>query len=139
KVLEFNARFGDPECQPLIARLESDVIELFHACATGSIHRVDVRWSPAHAITVVLAAAGYPGSPRKGDTITGVEAAGRLGGVTIDQAGTATQEGKLVTAGGRVLGVTAVGETRAEARKRAYEAASLIEFDGKQMRADIGA
>lgn len=139
KVLEFNVRFGDPECQPLMARLESDAIELFHACATGSIHRVDVRWSPNPAVTVVLAAAGYPDSPRGGDEITGVERAERVEGVTVDHAGTAMRDGRLVTAGGRVLGVTAVGVTLAEARGRAYDAAGLIDFSGKQMRTDIGA
>ncbi|USN97889.1 MAG: phosphoribosylamine--glycine ligase [Phycisphaeraceae bacterium] len=139
KVLEFNVRFGDPECQPLMARLESDAIELFHACATGSLHRVDVQWSEQHAVTVVLAAQGYPAKPRKGDEITGIEAAERIEGVRVDQAGTAMVDGKLVTSGGRVLGVTAMGTSFAEARERAYRAAGLIEFDGKQMRADIGA
>lgn len=139
KVLEFNARFGDPECQPLMARLESDAIELFHACATGSLHKVDVRWSSRAAITVVLAAEGYPDAPRKGDEITGVEAAERVEGVVVDLAGVSSAEGRLVTDGGRVLGVTATGATREEARERAYRAASKIEFRGKVMRRDIGA
>ncbi|HHN78235.1 MAG TPA: phosphoribosylamine--glycine ligase [Phycisphaerales bacterium] len=138
KVLEFNARFGDPECQPLMARLESDAIELFWACTAGTLHKADVRWSDDHAVTVVLAAAGYPQSPRKGDEITGIEHAEQIVGVTVDHAGTAMHEGKLVTAGGRVLGVTARAATPEEARARAYEAASFIHFEGKQMRTDIG-
>jgi phosphoribosylamine--glycine ligase len=137
KVLEFNVRFGDPECQPLMARLESDAIELFHACATGRLDHADIRWRNEAAMTVVLAAAGYPESPRKGDEITGIEEAERVPGVVVDQAGTAMKGGTLVTNGGRVLGVTAVGADLAEARERAYAAASKIRFAGKVMRTDI--
>lgn len=139
KVLEFNVRFGDPECQPLMARLESDAIELFHACATGQLQKVDVRWREGAAMTVVLAASGYPEKPRKGDEITGIADAEKVPGVVVDQAGTALRDGKIVTNGGRVLGVTAVGKDLAEARSRAYEAADKIRFTGKVMRTDIAA
>ncbi len=139
KVLEFNTRFGDPECQPLMARLESDAIALFHACATGSLHHAEVRWSADAAVTVVLAAEGYPEKPRKGDEITGISDAENVHGVVVDQAGTAMINGKLVTNGGRVLGVTAVGSDLGEARSRAYEAASRIQYRGKTYRRDIGA
>jgi phosphoribosylamine--glycine ligase len=100
KVLEFNVRFGDPECQPLMARLESDAIELFHACATGRLDRVDVRWRDEAAMTVVLAASGYPESPRKGDEISGIDEAEAMEGVVVDQAGTKAQERRSVTAAG---------------------------------------
>jgi len=139
KVLEFNVRFGDPECQTLLARLESDAIELFHATATGQLHKLDVRWREGAAMTVILAAAGYPASPRTGDEITGIKEAERVEGVVVDQAGTAAKDGSIVTNGGRVLGVTAVGKDLAQARSRAYEAAEKIEFAGKVMRGDIAA
>lgn len=139
KVLEFNVRFGDPECQALMARLESDAIELFHACATGQLHTVDVRWREGASMTVVLAAAGYPEQPRSGDEITGIEEAEKIPGVVVDQAGTAAKGGSIVTSGGRVLGVTAVGKDLAEARSRAYEAVGKISFAGKVMRRDIAA
>ena len=139
KVLEFNVRFGDPECQPLMARLESDAIELFHACATGQLDTVDVRWRDGAAMTVVLAAAGYPESPRKGHEITGIGEAEAMEGVVVDQAGTKTQDGSIVTNGGRVLGVTAIGADLAEARTRAYAAAEKIRFAGRVMRTDIAA
>jgi phosphoribosylamine--glycine ligase len=139
KVLEFNVRFGDPECQPLMARLESDAIELFHACATGRLDRADIRWRDEAAMTVVLAASGYPESPRKGDVISGIDEAEAVPGVVVDQAGTATRNGELVTAGGRVLGVTALGKDLGEARERAYAAAAKIEFAGRVLRTDIAA
>lgn len=139
KVLEFNVRFGDPECQPLMARLESDALELFWATATGNLHTVDVKWSDKAAVGVVMAAAGYPESPRKGDEITGIAEAEGMDGVVVDQAGTRLDEsGAIVTSGGRVLAVTALGETVAAARTKAYEAARRVRFDGAQMRGDIG-
>lgn len=137
KVLEFNVRFGDPECQSLMARLDSDAIELFHACATGQLDSVDVRWKEGASMTVVLAAHGYPESPRKGDEIEGIDEAEAVPGVVIDQAGTKAHGGAIVTNGGRVLGVTATGEDLAEARTRAYKAAERIRFTGKVMRSDI--
>ncbi len=138
KVLEFNVRFGDPECQPLITRLESDLLELLWATAAGSLDEADVRFSPQAAVCVVLAAEGYPVKPRAGDEITGIEDAQSIEGVTVFHAGTRIDEdGRLVTSGGRVLSVTALGDTMEQARTRAYQAAGRIRFAGMQMRTDI--
>ncbi len=140
KVLEFNVRFGDPECQPLMARLKSDVVELMLATCAGKLDQIEVEWSEQAACCVVLAAQGYPENPRAGDIITGLEEAARLPGVSVFHAGTRRNEkGQVVTAGGRVLSVTALGVDLPEARRRAYEAADLIGFHGKVMRRDIGA
>ncbi|MEQ8770727.1 MAG: phosphoribosylamine--glycine ligase [Phycisphaerales bacterium] len=139
KVLEFNVRFGDPECQPLMARLESDAIDLLLATASGTLDQIDVRFSDTHAVTVVLASAGYPESPRTGDEITGVEDAASMQGVSVDLAGVRSERGALVTAGGRVLAVTALGDSLSAARDLAYEAAGKIRFDGMQLRRDIAA
>jgi phosphoribosylamine--glycine ligase len=139
KVLEFNVRFGDPECQPLLTLLESDAIELLTATASGKLDEIDVRFSSDHAICIVLAAEGYPENPRKGDVITGVDEAEQVPGVTIYHAGTKMTKGDLYTNGGRVLCVTATGKTREAAREAAYKACDLIEFKGKQLRTDIGA
>ena len=139
RVLEFNVRFGDPECQPLMARLDSDALELLHAAATGTLDRVDVSWKPDAAVSVVLAAVGYPDKPRKGDVITGVTDAEALPGVSVQLAGVARNEaGDLVTSGGRVLAVTALGASLAEARANAYAAAEQIHFAGRHLRTDIG-
>lgn len=140
KVLEFNVRFGDPECQPLMARLKSDVVELMLATCAGKLDQIEVEWSEQAACCVVLAAQGYPDNPRAGDIITGLEEAAGLPGVSVFHAGTRRNErGQVVTAGGRVLSVTALGVDLGEARRRAYEAADLIGFNGKVMRRDIGA
>lgn len=149
KVLEFNCRFGDPECQALMMRLDCDLIDVMLATcgARGrKLDEIDIRWSPAASCAVVLAAPGYPAKPRPGLVITGVEKASALPQVQVFHAGTrvdttlpADAPSRLVTAGGRVLTVCAAGDSFAEARKRAYEAASLIQFEGKQMRSDIGA
>ncbi|MGP1310732.1 MAG: phosphoribosylamine--glycine ligase, partial [Phycisphaerales bacterium] len=112
KTLEFNVRFGDPECQPLMTRLESDALELLWATAAGELDRVDVRWSTDAAVTLVLASHGYPDEPRKGDVITGLDAASAIPGVHVHHAGTARNaDGQIVTAGGRVLGVTGTAPT----------------------------
>jgi phosphoribosylamine--glycine ligase len=138
KVLEFNVRFGDPECQPLIARLESDLIELLWATASGSLDKVDVQFSSKAAVCVVLASKGYPDAPESGAVITGVEDADAIEGVTVFHAGTKLLDnGFLVTAGGRVLSVTALGDTMEEARDLAYRAAEKIDFEGMQIRTDI--
>jgi len=137
KVLEFNVRFGDPECQPLMARLESDALELFLATAEGRLHEVDVRFSDQHAVCVVMASHGYPASPRTGDAITGIEHAGSITGVRVHQAGTKGVGGSIVTAGGRVLGVTGLGADRESARALAYRGVDGISFDGAQYRRDI--
>ncbi len=138
KVLEFNTRFGDPECQPLMARLESDALELFLATAEGRLDEADVRFSEQHAVCVVLASDGYPANPRAGDAITGLDKAGEVEGVTVHHAGTKQEGGGVVTAGGRVLGVTALGPDFATARARAYRACDRIRFRGMQYRRDIG-
>jgi phosphoribosylamine--glycine ligase len=141
KVLEFNARFGDPETQAVLPRLESDLLELFVAAREpGGLAGAKVRFTDRWAVTVVLASAGYPASSSKGDVITGVDRAAAHEGVEVTHAGTARDpEGRLVTAGGRVLNVTALGADAADARERAYAAAREISFDGMQMRSDIAA
>ncbi|GAB4385429.1 MAG: phosphoribosylamine--glycine ligase [Phycisphaerales bacterium] len=140
KVLEFNVRFGDPECQPLMARLDSDVIDLFEATATGTLDQIEVRWKDESAVCVVLASDGYPDSPRSGQVIAGLDEAAALPGVTIFHAGTSrNDDGSIVTAGGRVLSVTALGRDLAEARQRAYAAVRVIRFPGMQYRSDIAA
>jgi phosphoribosylamine--glycine ligase len=141
KVLEFNCRFGDPETQAVLPRLRSDLLELFEASRErGGLAGVQADFAEDWSVTVVLASAGYPASSSKGDVITGPEEAAALDGVEVIHAGTATDDdGNLVTAGGRVLNVTALAPTPEEARKRAYEAAQLVKFDGMQMRTDIAA
>ena len=137
RVLEFNARFGDPETQALLPRLESDFAEICVACARGELAGTSARWTPKASVTVVLASKGYPGSYAKGLEITGVERASALDEVDVFHAGTALRDGKLVTAGGRVLAVNALGSTFASARALAYRAADMIDFEGKHMRSDI--
>jgi phosphoribosylamine---glycine ligase len=137
KVLEYNARFGDPETQAVLPRLRSDLLELLEASTRlGGLEGVEPEWSDDWAVTLVLASRGYPESSSKGDVITGVEAA-EAAGAEVFHAGTAERDGELVTAGGRVLAVTALGDGPAEARERAYAAAEKIEFDGRQLRSDI--
>jgi phosphoribosylamine--glycine ligase len=138
RVLEFNVRFGDPETQAVLPRLRSDLVELCRAAREpGGLAGVAADFSEEWAVTVVLASAGYPESSSKGDVIEGLEEASQIAEVL--HAGTARSEGKVVTAGGRVLNVTGLGETAADARERAYDAARRIRFDGMQMRSDIGA
>jgi phosphoribosylamine--glycine ligase len=135
-VLEFNARFGDPETQAVLPRLSSDLIDLCLAARQpGGLAGVDAEFAEDWAVTLVLASAGYPASSSKGDVITGLEQAAEIAEVT--HAGTADVDGEVVTAGGRVLNVTGLGPTPADARQRAYDAAEKIEFEGKQMRTDI--
>ncbi|MDX6324165.1 MAG: phosphoribosylamine---glycine ligase [Nocardioidaceae bacterium] len=140
RVVEFNARFGDPETEVLLPRLESALGVLLLAAAQGRLDDVEPpRWRDGAAVTVVMAADGYPESPRKGDPITGVDEADALEGVDVAHAGTASTDGGLVTAGGRVLAVTAVGANVADARARAYAGVDLIDFPGAQHRTDIAA
>ena len=140
KLLEFNARFGDPETQVVLPRLQSDLVDVMLAVAEGRPEDVELAWSDAWAVSVVLASQGYPKAYEKGKVITGIDAAEALPGVTVFHAGTKVDaEGQVLTNGGRVLNVTALGPTFAEARERAYEAAALIDFEGKQFRTDIGA
>ena len=139
KVLEFNARFGDPETQVVLPRMQADLLECFLACDNGTLSPDMVNWGDDWAVSVVLASAGYPGSYEKGKVITGLDAAGACEGVTVYHAGTAlAEDGSVLTAGGRVLDVTAVAPTFEQARANAYAACDLIDFDGKQFRTDIG-
>ncbi len=138
KVLEFNARFGDPECQPLLSRMKSDVVPVLLDCARGELTTKALEWYDRAAVCVVLAAGGYPAGYSKGDVIEGIDAANAVDGVRVFHAGTAEQDGKIVTAGGRVLGVTGWGETVAAAIDKAYEGAEKIHWNGMQMRRDIG-
>lgn len=139
KVLEFNARFGDPETQVVLPRMHADLVDVFLRCDDGTLDGADVSWGDDWAVSVVLASAGYPGAYEKGKAITGIDRAEGLPGVTVYQAGTALDgSGALVTAGGRVLDVTAVAPTFEAARERAYEACDLIDFEGKTCRRDIG-
>ncbi|MEB2314124.1 MAG: phosphoribosylamine--glycine ligase [Sorangiineae bacterium] len=138
-LLEFNVRFGDPETQVLMSVIEGDLAEALFRAADGALEPGSLRASGEHAVCVVLAAAGYPGTPRTGDVITGVEAAEEIGGVTVYHAGTRRDGARLLTSGGRVLGVTARGASLEEAHARAYRAAELIHFEGKQLRRDIAA
>lgn len=138
KLLEFNARFGDPETQVIMPRLESDALEAFYMVATGKLDALDLRWTDQVAVCVVLASDGYPGSYEKGKVILGIEEAEELDGVTVFHAGTAfNQDDELVTNGGRVLNVVALAETFEDARELAYEACDKINFEGKQYRHDI--
>ncbi len=139
KVLEFNARFGDPETQVILPRLENDLVEVMLACANQTLDEVELSWRPEWAVSVVLTSAGYPGSYEKGKVITGIEDAEAMENVTVYHAGTAVSDaGELVTAGGRVLDVTALGETFEAARDLAYAACEKISFEGKTLRHDIG-
>jgi phosphoribosylamine--glycine ligase len=136
-VLEFNCRFGDPETQPILMRLESDLVEAFEASIEGRISDGVFHWTPDPSVCVVMAAGGYPGTPEKGKEIFGLEEAAAMADVKVFHAGTALKDGKIVTAGGRVLGVTARGTSLEAAVARAYEAVKVIHFDGMQYRTDI--
>lgn len=143
-LLEHNVRFGDPECEALMALLDGDLAELLFTAAQGHMRREAVSFAADRAaLTLVLASAGYPASPRTGDPISGLDRAAEVPGVAVLHAGTADgsgpNQGKIVTSGGRVLAITAVGPTLADARRRAYEAAAHVSFEGRQMRTDIGA
>ena len=139
KVLEFNARFGDPETQVILPRLKNDLVDVMLACAEQRLDDVELSWRDEWAVAVVLTSAGYPGSYEKGKVIIGVEDADALDGVTVYHAGTAvTDTGELVTSGGRVLAVTALGDTFEAARDLAYAACEKIDFEGKTLRHDIG-
>jgi phosphoribosylamine---glycine ligase len=136
KVLEFNARFGDPETQVILPRLESDFAEVLDSASRGRLGATSLSWSKESALTVVLASEGYPNDPRKGAAITGLEKAEKL--ATVFHAGTQVREGQLVTAGGRIFSVTGLGPTLSEAAARAYAGVEAIDFGGKIFRRDIG-
>ena len=137
RLLEFNCRFGDPETQVVLPRLESDLVEVCLACAGGRLDPSLLQWRPEAAVTVVLASGGYPGHYVTGKVIEGLDEAALVPGVTIFHAGTRREGGQVLTSGGRVLDVTALAATREEARKRAYEAVSMIRFEGMHYRKDI--
>ena len=138
KVLEFNARFGDPETQVILPRLQNDLVDVMLACAEQRLDEVELSWRDDWAVSVVLTSAGFPGSYEKGKVITGIEDAEALDGVTVYHAGTREQDGQILTNGGRVIDVTALGATFEEARNLAYAACEKIDFEGKTLRHDIG-
>lgn len=139
KTLEFNARMGDPETQPIMMRLKSDAVKMFEHAIAGTLDQANTEWDSRVALGIVMAAQNYPETPRKGDVIHGLPAGNAAGGdAHVFHAGTADENGNVVTNGGRVLCVTALGDTVAAAQKRAYEAAATIQFDGMQYRKDIG-
>jgi phosphoribosylamine--glycine ligase len=136
KLLEYNVRFGDPETQSILVRLETDIVDICEAMLDGRLGEIDVKWKPGNSATVVLAAEGYPYNPRKGDIISGLD---DVSGITVFHAGTAkNEEDEFVTSGGRVLGVTAAGDDLDEALSTCYRELSKISFDGMQYRRDIG-
>ena len=134
KVLEFNVRFGDPETQSVLYRLDSDLLDIMLACADGRLAETPIEWSEEPAVSVVMASGGYPGSYPKGKEITGLDT---LDGVTVFHAGTKLEDGKVLTSGGRVLAVTAKAPTVEEARQKVYEEVGKISFDGGFCRSDI--
>ncbi|MBI3015207.1 MAG: phosphoribosylamine--glycine ligase [Candidatus Tectomicrobia bacterium] len=138
-VLEFNVRFGDPEAQPLLCRLETDLVPIFEACCSGSLERIQPQWNSQAAVCVVMASRGYPDRYEKGKVIRGVPDAAAIPGVTVFHAGTARRDGTLVTNGGRVLGVTGLGPDVASAIATTYRAVKKISWDGMHFRTDIGA
>jgi phosphoribosylamine--glycine ligase len=138
QVLEFNARFGDPEAQPLLARLKSDLVPVLLACARGSLEGVSLDWHDKAAVCVVMASGGYPGSLEKGFEIHGLEEASMIDDLMVFHAGTELKEGRIVNSGGRVLGVTGLGETVAAAIDKAYSGVKVISWEGAHHRTDIG-
>jgi phosphoribosylamine--glycine ligase len=139
RLIEFNVRFGDPECQALMVRLRSDLLPALLASCDGELAAFDLRWEPVHALVVVMAARGYPGAYAKGSEIRGIERAAQIPGVQVFHAGTARRDdGALVATGGRVLGITATGTTLAEAQAAAYAAVDAIDWPGGFCRRDIG-
>jgi phosphoribosylamine--glycine ligase len=137
-VIEFNARFGDPEAQSLLVRLESDILPLLQATTNRTLNRQGCRWREDAAVCVVMASRGYPEAYERGMPITGIEQATRSAGVTVFHAGTARRDGHLVTNGGRVLGVTAEAPDLRQALDRAYQAVHCITWEGAHYRTDIG-
>ena len=137
KLLEFNCRFGDPETQAILPRLDSDLLEACLATANGELDTIDLRWKPEACVSIVMASRGYPASSSKGDVISGLSEAAALPDVTVYHAATAVHGHDIVTSGGRVLAVSALGAHFADARERAYGALARISFAGMQSRPDI--
>ena len=138
QLMEYNARFGDPECQALMVTLKSDILDALMACADGTLKNVKLTWHDKAALTVVMATTGYPGRYEKGSEIKGVDKAGEIDGVVVFHAGTGKSDGKLIANGGRVLGITATAENVSEAKKLAYQAVDLIDWPEGFNRTDIG-
>jgi phosphoribosylamine--glycine ligase len=139
KILEFNARFGDPEAQVYLTRLENDLVELLDASVSGTLDKIELKWKPQASVCVVMASGGYPGNYAKGKVIIGLDAANALPHTKVFHAGTAKNENEIMTNGGRVLGVTALGKDLKTAQSAAYSAVEKIYFDGAQFRRDIAA
>lgn len=139
KVLEFNCRFGDPETQAMLPRMKTSLLDVAEACLDGRLDGLSLEWDPRPAVCVVMASGGYPGSYQRGITIGGLDAAAAIADAFVYHAGTTTLDGRVVTNGGRVLGVTALGDTIQAAQDRAYQAIDCIRFDGGFCRRDIGA
>jgi len=137
RTLEYNVRFGDPETQPILMRMKGDLLEVMLAVCDGKLDKINIQWDPRPAVCVVMSSGGYPGDYEKGKVIEGLDEAAKMKGVMVFHAGTAKQDGRVVTNGGRVLGVTALGDTIAEAQARAYEAVDAIRFEGAYCRRDI--
>jgi len=137
RTLEFNVRFGDPETQPILTRLKSDLLEAMLATCDGTLDKITLEWDSRASVCVVMASGGYPDDYEKGKVITGIEEAEKIKDVHVFHAGTAEKDGQIVTAGGRVLGVTALGDTIAEAKAKAYQAIEKIKFEKAYYRKDI--
>ncbi len=137
RVLEFNVRFGDPETQPILMRMKSDLLDVLLAVCDGTLEKANLKWDPRPAVCVVMASGGYPGDYQKGQKITGIKEANQLKDVVVFHAGTKQINGDIVTDGGRVLGVTALGKTIGDAKAMVYEAVDKIKFDGAYCRRDI--
>jgi phosphoribosylamine--glycine ligase len=137
QVLEYNARFGDPETQAILLRLQSDLVEAIEACVEGRLSETELRWVPGASACVIASSAGYPGAFKSGHAISGLDAAARVPGVQVFHSGTALKNGEIVTSGGRVLGIAAAGDGLEQALGRAYQATAEIKFDGMYYRRDI--
>jgi phosphoribosylamine--glycine ligase len=138
KVLEFNARFGDPETQPILMRMKGDIVPILEACIHGNLSQCRIEWDSRPSVCVVMASKGYPGNYDKGKVITGLEDVERMKDVFVFHAATASEGGHAMTSGGRVLGVTGLGENIPEAIKTTYQAVKKIKWDGVHYRTDIG-
>jgi phosphoribosylamine--glycine ligase len=138
QVLEFNARFGDPETQTILMRLDSDLVDALEACIDGRLNQIELKWAQGAAACVIASSAGYPGSYKTGFPISGLSAAARVPGVEVFHSGSAAAGQEVVTSGGRVLGVTAAAGSLQDALDRAYQAIGEIKFEGMYYRRDIG-
>jgi phosphoribosylamine--glycine ligase len=139
RVLEFNCRFGDPEAQAVLPRLDTDLLDILESTLSGSLSGFSIRWNSKPSVCVVLSSGGYPEKNESGKVISGIPQAAQEAGVTVFHSATLMKDGKLLTDGGRVLGVTALGDDLEEAIRRAYRAVGHIRFEGMQYRKDIGA